>query len=90
MKMVLSIYQSLNSAYKLAPKVSKALEHNAHTLKGSVGIFSADTVYNLALKLEIMGRNNDMSGAREEYIVLEKEIEQLKLAFDLFRKDLMS
>jgi two-component system sensor histidine kinase/response regulator len=69
---------------------SKALERNAHALKGSVGNFSADTVYNLALKLELMGRNNDMSGAREEYILLEKEIEQLKLAFDRFRKDLMS
>ena len=74
----------------ITQKDSKALEYNAHTLKGSAGNFFADTVYNLALKLEIMGRNNDLSGAREEYAALETEIEQLKLAFDAFRKDLIS
>ena len=69
---------------------SKALERKPHAIKGSVGNFSADTVYDLALKLEIMGRNNDFSGAREEYIVLEKEIERLKLAFNMFRRGMMS
>ena len=68
---------------------SKGLERNAHALKGSVSNFAAASVYNIALGLEVMGRNNNMSGADEVYTGLEREIEQLICAFDLLRKEFL-
>jgi two-component system sensor histidine kinase/response regulator len=70
-------------------KDSNLLGRNAHTLKGSVGNFAADSVYDAALSLEIMGHNNDMSHAEEAYIKLVKEIEKLMLAFDILRKEIV-
>ncbi len=61
---------------------SKALESTAHTLKGSVGNFDAKAVFKAALKLENMGRNEDLSHAEEAYAALEKEFERLKPALE--------
>lgn len=63
------------------------LKRGAHTLKGSVSNFSANYVYEIALELEVMGRNNDMSDAEEAYTNLEREIERLIKAFDVLRKE---
>jgi HPt (histidine-containing phosphotransfer) domain-containing protein len=82
-------YSKLMSNIKnaITQKDSRALARSAHTLKGSVGNFAADFVYNIALSLEVMGRNNDMTDAEEAYIKLEIEIERLIQAFDMLRKE---
>jgi HPt (histidine-containing phosphotransfer) domain-containing protein len=72
----------------ITQKDSKELGRSAHTLKGSVSNFSANSVYEIALELETMGRNNDMSNAEEAYTDLEREMERLIKAFDVLRKEI--
>ena len=52
----------------------KALEHSAHTLKGSVGNFSTKDAHASALQLEILGRLGSLDGATQ---ILQKLEEQL-------------
>jgi CheY-like chemotaxis protein len=54
------------------------LQRAAHTLKGSIRIFGAERPATAALRLETMGRDEDLVGAEEAWRVLVKEIEQLK------------
>ncbi|MDO8142444.1 MAG: response regulator, partial [Candidatus Brocadiales bacterium] len=61
---------------------SKALEKSSHSLKGSVGIFCTKLVYDTALKLELMGRENNLANAGEVYTLLEREIAHLKLLLE--------
>ena len=69
---------------------SRSLQRSAHTLKGSISNFASDIVYNIASDLEIMGRDNDMPNAKETCIKLEREIEKLMLALDMYRKEIDS
>jgi len=55
-----------------------ALERAAHTLKGSVGNFAAKPAYEAALKVESVGRDNEMRHADKAYRRLEEEIARLK------------
>jgi CheY-like chemotaxis protein len=64
-----------------------ALMRAAHTLKGSVGVFATKPAFEAALKLEMMGRNGDLAHAEEAYAVLEKELERLKMALEVFGKE---
>lgn len=59
---------------------SKAVEKSSHAVKGSVGVFCAKLAHDAALKLEIMGRENNLAGAAEAYSSLEREIARLKLS----------
>ena len=59
---------------------SESLHRSAHTLKGSVGNFSASAAYEAALKLEMMGRSGNVAHAEEAYSVLEGEIGRLREA----------
>jgi len=63
------------------------LNQAAHSFKGSVANFNAKKVYDTAFKLEMMGKNNDLSGGMEAFALLEVETEQLKLALDKFAKE---
>jgi HPt (histidine-containing phosphotransfer) domain-containing protein len=81
-KLVISIKNAINQ------NDSKSLQRSAHALKGSIGNFASDIVYNIALDLEIMGRDNDMPNAKETCIKLEREIEKLRLALDMYRKEI--
>ena len=65
---------------------STALMHAAHTLKGSVGIFAANIAFEAALKLETMGRAEDLANAEEAYAALEEELKRLKPALEAFGK----
>ncbi len=58
------------------------LRNAAHTIKGSISTFCAKRAFDLALKLEMMGREGDLSGADEGYVKLEKAVEELKNALD--------
>ncbi len=54
------------------------LDAASHSIKGSVGNFPAQSAYEAALKLEMIGRSGDLSKANESYTALEIEIQRLK------------
>ncbi len=66
---------------------SNTLERNAHTIKGSLGVFCAGHALEAALQLELMGRENNMTGVENAYISLEKEIGRLKSRLEAVIKD---
>ncbi|HWY88079.1 MAG TPA: response regulator [Gemmataceae bacterium] len=53
------------------------LERAAHTLKGSAGIFAADSVVEAAWELECMGRDGRMEEAKEAGVDLDHKLELL-------------
>jgi len=53
------------------------LQRAAHTLKGSIRLFGAERTAAAALRLEIMGRNNNLADADEAWLKLTKEVERL-------------
>jgi two-component system sensor histidine kinase/response regulator len=57
---------------------NETLRTAAHTLKGSAANLAARHVSEAALKLEMIGRDGDMSSAVEAYTMLEEEVERLK------------
>jgi len=59
---------------------AKALESAAHTLKGLVGNFGARSAFEVALQLENLGRQGDLTEAESAYRALKQEIENLKPA----------
>ncbi|MBN2312447.1 MAG: response regulator [Sedimentisphaerales bacterium] len=61
----------------ISTKNSSELQRAAHTLKGSIRIFGVKRPAAAALRLEIMGRDQDLAGAEEAYSTLEKEIKWL-------------
>jgi PAS domain S-box-containing protein len=54
----------------------------AHTIKGALGNFSARGAMELTLKLEGLGKSADLTGAWEEYAVLETELGRLREALE--------
>jgi two-component system, sensor histidine kinase and response regulator len=56
------------------------LRRSAHTLKGSVVYFGADSVIQAALTLETMGREESFEGATGAAVALEREISRLLAA----------
>ena len=56
------------------------VERAAHTLKGSVGTFSAKKAHETAFRLEILGREGKLEEAAAEYSKLEQEVEELDAA----------
>ncbi len=79
-ELFLNNYPSLLSEIRVAisNSNSKALEREAHSIKGSAGNLSAKRVYDAASALEEIGKSGDLSNAEEAYKVLEKEIEALR------------
>lgn len=66
---------------------SEALAVAAHTYKGMVANFCADSTVEAALKLEIMGKEGSLTGASEAFAVLEDRARQLATALqDLLRE----
>jgi HPt (histidine-containing phosphotransfer) domain-containing protein len=55
-----------------------ALQNAAHALKGSVGNFGASEAYEAALRLEMMGRNGNLTGSTEALADLERALGRLK------------
>jgi HPt (histidine-containing phosphotransfer) domain-containing protein len=56
------------------------VERAAHTLKGSVGVFSAKKALETAFRLETMGHEGNLEEATAACIKLEQEIEELEAA----------
>jgi PAS domain S-box-containing protein len=66
----------------LARRDSRVLERAAHSLKGAVGNFGAQSAFAAARELEALARTGDMERAEGALAALLKEIEQLRLALD--------
>ena len=62
----------------------RALERAAHSLKGTVMSW-AQTAGGAALRLEVMGRGNDLTQALMACTELEREVAQLERALAVFR-----
>ncbi|PYU10577.1 MAG: hypothetical protein DMG29_17240 [Acidobacteria bacterium] len=57
---------------------AKSLERAAHTLKGAVSNFAAPAATAAALRLELMGRQANLTQAEEALAALEAELDRLK------------
>jgi PAS domain S-box-containing protein len=57
---------------------ASALEHSAHSLKGSVSTFGANRAFEAAFSLEKQGRSGDLTGASEGLLQLEQALEALR------------
>jgi HPt (histidine-containing phosphotransfer) domain-containing protein len=55
-----------------------ALEQAAHSVRGSLSVFSASKPMATALRLEALGKNRELEGAAEELMRLEWEIDRLE------------
>lgn len=55
----------------------EALEHAAHSLKGSVGNFGAKDAYDAALRLELAGRHREFGRTGEALSDLERALDTL-------------
>jgi len=51
----------------LLQRDSVMLQNAAHSLKGAVAVFSARKVYDAALRMEMMGRNEDFTDDRKAF-----------------------
>ncbi len=69
---------------------ARALEHAAHTLKGSVANFGAEAARQAAFRLEILGREGDLKPAGDAYSTLEQEIERFTEALGNLSRELSS
>ncbi len=61
---------------------SGGLRHSAHTLKGATSNFNAGPTVSAALRLEVMGRDEDLSGAEEALSQLVQETSLLVPALE--------
>jgi len=59
---------------------AQAVESTAHSLKGAVGNFGAMPTFEAALRLEVMGREGNLSEARTGLLILEEELRRLESA----------
>jgi signal transduction histidine kinase/DNA-binding response OmpR family regulator/HAMP domain-containing protein len=58
------------------------LVRTAHAIKGSVGNFGARNAFEMALRMEMMGKNKELEGAKELFNALSEEIDRLKIALE--------
>lgn len=61
----------------MARRDGDALARSAHSIKGAIGNFTESDAYDLALKLELLGRDKEFSRAEAVYGDLEKALDQL-------------
>jgi PAS domain S-box-containing protein len=71
-----STYEKIKNA--VASSDASALEHHAHSLKGSVSTFGAGRAFEAAFALEKQGREGNLTGAQEGLRRLEQALEALR------------
>ena len=84
-----------DEADKLLPALREAIDQRdmvevrrlAHTVKGAASHFAARPAIALALRLESMGRDEDLTGADEGFALLEREIRRLKQSLEDLSQD---
>ncbi len=86
-ELFLSDYPNTFEKIKIAVAASDAtaLEHHAHSLKGSVSTFGADRAFEAAFALEKQGRNGDLRGAQEGLLQLEQALQALRPELELLQ-----
>jgi len=62
----------------VASSDAKALEHHAHSLKGSVSTLGANRAFEAAFTLEKQGRCGDLTGASDGLLELQQALEALR------------
>ncbi|HQP98573.1 MAG TPA: response regulator [bacterium] len=67
---------------------SRALDDNAHRLKGAVGAYEAKRAFEAAFALERMGKDGRWDGVEEAWRKLEEEIHLLNVAIGEFSHEL--
>jgi len=72
----------------LASGDGKAVEQAAHSLRGSAANFVAEGAFQAAQALETMGRQGDLTHAKETYAVLEGEVERVRWGLAALAKEL--
>jgi PAS domain S-box-containing protein len=70
-----STFEKIKAA--VASSNASALEHHAHSLKGSVSTFGANRAFEAAFTLEKQGRSGDLTGAQDGLLQLEQALEAL-------------
>jgi PAS domain S-box-containing protein len=71
-----STFEKIKGA--VARRDATALEHAAHSLKGSVSTFGANRAFEAAFTLEKQGRSGDLTDARDGLLQLEQALEALR------------
>ncbi len=71
-----STFEKIKAA--VASRNATALEHHAHSLKGSVSTFGANRAFEAAFTLEKQGRSGDLTGAPNGLLQLEQALEALR------------
>ncbi len=71
-----STFEKIKGA--VASRDATALEHHAHSLKGSVSTFGANRAFEAAFSLEKQGRSGDLTGAPDGLLQLEQALEALR------------
>jgi signal transduction histidine kinase/DNA-binding NarL/FixJ family response regulator len=66
----------------VARQDSPAVARAAHTIKGTVGNFCAAAAMQMALEIEIMGKEDSLDHAAQSLAALEREVSQMKAALD--------
>ena len=66
---------------------AEVLQRTSHTLKGAVGNLQAHAVYEAALRLEMIGRSAELSGADDALGVLDEEMNRLLPALEALSKE---
>jgi HPt (histidine-containing phosphotransfer) domain-containing protein len=59
---------------------ARALEHAAHSIRGSAGVVAARDACERAQRLELMGHANDLAGAQALCAELEREMARVEAA----------
>lgn len=67
---------------------SEAINMEAHTIKGMVGIFSTSDVYEQARKLEFMGRESKLDGLEPEFQKFKTQLAELNEQLRAWRQAL--
>ncbi|MDH5680368.1 MAG: response regulator [Spirochaetota bacterium] len=63
----------------------REVEHIAHTFKGAVSNFEAKSSIKHALKLELMGREGDITLAKQEFALLQQEVAKVVTSLEDYR-----
>ena len=71
-----STFEKIKGA--VASSDASALEHHAHSLKGSVSTFGAGRAFEAAFTLEKQGRSKDLTGAMDGVLQLQQALEALR------------
>jgi two-component system, sensor histidine kinase and response regulator len=73
----------------LQRKDAPALMRAAHTIKGMVRFFAAETVAATAFQVETLGGSGDLDKAAETVLALEEEVDKLLPALDTLCEDVV-